>query len=367
MQDIVDTTKSASAPTGPSLSRQSNAEFAVAAGGNAGAIAIESDRAVAEAQGQLILAKKFPRDNAAAFAELMDACKIPALAAVAFYEVPRAGTTVSGPSIRLAEEIARCYGNFEYGHRELSRGPTKSEVEVYAWDKEKNNRSIRQITVEHVRDTRDGPKKLRDQKDIDDKIANVASKQVRGRILALVPKWMVQSAIEECQKTIAGNNDVPVSERVRRMTAAFAKFGVTVPLLETRLGHSLDQTTVEELVQLTGIHNSLREGTAASEFFSTAEQDDKSGQDAAAAITSIAQQAQQPAAAAAQPKPDRAPRRAAQAPAAASAPAQSTAAAHTSTAPTAGAQTTAAAAPVAQQAPASAQPPAAAAADDDVF
>ena len=247
--------------------RQSAGALALAAGANAGAIAIESDRAVAEAQGQLILAKKFPRDTHAAYAELMEACKIPALAGVAFYNVPRAGGSVSGPSIRLAEEIARCYGNFEYGHRELSRTATKSEVEVYAWDKEKNNRSIRQITVEHVRDTKDGPKKLRDQKDIDDKIANVASKQVRGRILALVPKWMVQSAIEECQKTLAGTNDLPVSQRVRNMTGAFAKFGVTVEHLEKYLGHALDKTTVEELVELTGVHNSLREGMSPSEFF----------------------------------------------------------------------------------------------------
>lgn len=251
---------------------------------NAGAVAIEQERAIAEAQGQLILAKRFPRDTNAAYAELMEACKMPAFAGVAFYSVPRGGGKVNGPSIRLAEEIARCYMNFEYGHRELSRGDGKSEIEVYAWDKEKNNRSIRQITVQHTMDTKDGPRKLRDQKDIDDKIANVASKQVRGRILALVPKWMVESAIEECRKTLAGGNDEPISVRIRKMTQAFAKFGVTADHLERHLGHKLDDILADELVDLMGIFNSLREGVPASDFFGASE-----AQESAAATSSTAE------------------------------------------------------------------------------
>lgn len=261
---------------------------------NAGAVAIESERAIAEARGQMQLAKMFPRNEQAAFAELMDACKLPALAEVAFYSVPRAGGKVSGPSIRLAEEIARIYGNFEFGHRELSRveagnGPRdfgRSEVEVYAWDKEKNNRSIRQITVIHTVDTKDGPRKLRDQKDVDDKIANVASKQVRGRILALVPKWMVEAAIQECRKTLAGDNEVPLSERVRRMTQAFAKYGVTADHLEKHLGHKLSEILPDELVDLQGVFNSIREGTPASEFFGGP--DESAKEEKSASIAAIA-------------------------------------------------------------------------------
>ena len=39
---------------------------------NAGAVTIESDRAVAEAQGKLIIAKRFPRDEARAFVLRVD-------------------------------------------------------------------------------------------------------------------------------------------------------------------------------------------------------------------------------------------------------------------------------------------------------
>lgn len=236
-------------------------------GMNVGSVAIESQRAIAEAQGQLTLAKKFPRNLQAAFAELMEACASPALAGVAFYTLPRGKNSVTGPSIRLAEEIARVYGNFQYGHRELSRDAKKSEVEVYAWDMEKNNYSKRQLTVMHVLDTKEGPRPLRDQKDIDDKIANVASKQVRGRILALVPKWLSEAAIQKCRDTLAGNSDVPVADRVRKMLVVFAKFGVTVKHLEANLGHSLEEVTTDEIADLTGIFNALKDGAKVSEYF----------------------------------------------------------------------------------------------------
>lgn len=276
---------------------------------NIGAVSIEQERAIAEAQGQMTLAKRFPRDLNGAHAELMVACKSPAFAAVAFYAKPQGGGTVSGPSIRMAEQIAQVFGNFQYGHRELSRDNKKSEIEIYAWDMEKNNYNKRQITVMHVRDTREGPKPLRDQADIDKNINNVASKQARGLILAMMPKWLVEDAVQECRKTLAGKNDEPIGARVRKMAQAFAKFGVTAERLEKHLGHKLDQVTLDELVDLAGIHNSLKDGTAASELFPLEHEDDGDGQKSgAAALAETAQKAaatqqRAPAKAAAKEKP----------------------------------------------------------------
>lgn len=295
-------------------------------GVNAGAVTIEVERAVAEAKGQMQLAKMFPRDLNAAYAELMEACKLPALASVAFYSKPQGGSKVTGPSIRLAEEIARVYGNYEYGHRELSRveaTPTsfgRSEIEVYGWDKQTNNRSIRQITVLHVIDTKEGPKRLRDQTEVDNKIANVASKQLRGRILAMMPKWMVEAAVEECKKTLAGANEEPVSVRVRKMTQAFAKFGVTTEHLETYLGHKLDDTLVDELIDLMGVFNAIRDGAKPSDFFGEAEKEAEKEAAAEGAKESLARTAAQGA-----QRATRAPRKTTEQPAPAAAEAAKTA------------------------------------------
>jgi hypothetical protein len=263
---------------------------AVATGGiNVGAVAIETERAIAEAQGKLTLAKRFPRDLNAAHADLMAACKSKAFAAVAFYAKPQGGSTVTGPSIRLAEQVAQVYGNFDYGHRELSRDDRKSEIEVYAWDMQNNNYTRRQKTVMHVIDTREGPKKMRDQTQVDQKINNVASKEMRGLILAMMPKWLVEDAIQECKKTIAGTNDEPLDVRVRKMTQAFAKFGVKAVHLEKHLGHSLDNVLLDELVELTGIYNALKDGEPASELFPSSDVPvDDAPAPAAAAIANAA-------------------------------------------------------------------------------
>ncbi len=241
---------------------------------NAGAVSIEQERAIAEARGQIQLAKMFPRSMSAATAELLEACKSQEFAKSAFYSVPNRG---SGPSIRFAEEVARCYGNFEYGHRELSRSKGKSEIEVFAWDKEKNNVSKRQITVAHIRDTKQGPKPLRDQADIDNRIANVASKQMRGRILALLPKALVELGVAECRKTLTGRNGESVSSRVSSLIASFSEFGVSPEQLGIYIGHSIDSCTVDDITDLIGVYNALNEGAKISDYFGAPEAEPAAG------------------------------------------------------------------------------------------
>lgn len=227
---------------------------------NAGAVSIESDRAVAEAQGKLILAKRFPRDEARAYANIIAACSRPQLAAVAIYAYPRGGQQISGPSIRLAEELARCWGNMSYGDRELSRREGVSEMEAFAWDEETNVKSIKQFTVRHIRDTRGGGVKLTDERDIYEITANMAGRRLRARILAILPPDIVEAAVEQCRKTVAGKADEPIGDRVRKMVAAFSKLGINADQIEGRLQHKLDETTLDDIVDLTGIFQSLKDG-----------------------------------------------------------------------------------------------------------
>lgn len=235
---------------------------------NAGVVAIESQRAVAEAQGQIAVAKRFPRNFAKAMEEIRVSCSYPEFAEEAFYALPRGGQIIRGPSIRLAEELARVYCNFQYGHREIQRSEGESLVEVFAWDVENNNRSTRQITIPHIMDTKNGGKKLTGQKEIADYIANVASKQMRSRILALLPKPLVAAAIRVCEQTLAGSTEKTIQQRVDNMMASFAKYGVNVSMMETYLGHSLQDTTVDEITDMISIFAALKEGASPKEYFS---------------------------------------------------------------------------------------------------
>lgn len=234
---------------------------------NVGSVAIERARAVAEAQAQIMIAKSFPRDLMKARKMLLESCSMLSFAEQAFYTLPRGRESVTGPSIRFAEEVSRCLTNMEYGHRELSRSDGKSEVEVFAWDKEFNNRSIRQITVEHFRDKSGGNVKLTYSRDIDDKIANVASKQVRSRILAISPKWLIQEGLDKCRETLNGGAGVPMMTRITNMSDRMEQIGVTPTMLADYLGHPVQDTSIAELDRLMGVFGAIKGGEPIELFF----------------------------------------------------------------------------------------------------
>ena len=243
----------------------------------AGTVAIESERAIAEAQGRLVIAKRFPRDRAKAWAAIMEECKRPGLAEEALYSFPRGGQTVEGPSIRLAEVLARCWGNIDFGLRELSRRGNESEMEAYAWDLETNTRSPQQFIVRHIRDTRGGGKALTDERDIYEIGANQGARRMRARILALIPGDVIDDAVAQCRKTLEGGGGVPLADRVKSMLSAFAEMGIASQRVEERLGHSLSSITAAELVDLKGAYKAIRDNVAkADEVFPVAGADEKS-------------------------------------------------------------------------------------------
>ena len=227
---------------------------------NQGTVAIEASRAIAEAQGKLIIAKNFPRDEVQAYARAMEACQRPAMAEKAFYSFPRGKQTVEGPTIRFAEELARCWGNVDYGIKELSQDDGKSEMQAYAWDLETNAQSVQNFTNPHQREQGKKMVKLTSQRDIYENNANMATRRLRSRILAILPAWFVEDAIAECKKTLAGQNDTPLIDRVKKMVVQFAKLGVTQEMIEKRLKRKADTMTSDDFVEYIGIYNAVKGG-----------------------------------------------------------------------------------------------------------
>lgn len=233
---------------------------------NQGTVAIEASRAIAEAQGKLVIAKRFPRDEVAAYAKAIQACQRPAMAAKAFYSFPRGGQTVEGPTIRFAEELARCWGNIDYGIKELSQDDGKSEMQAYAWDLETNAQSVQNFTNPHQREKTDRKTRttvmenLTSQRDIYENNANMATRRLRSRILAILPAWFVEDAIAECKKTLAGKNDMPLIDRVKNMVVQFAKLGVSQSQIERRLKKKIDTMNADDFTQFIGIFNAIKQG-----------------------------------------------------------------------------------------------------------
>ena len=276
---------------------------------NAGTIEIESSRAIAEAQGKLVIAKRFPRNEALAYDEAMQACRRMGLAEDAFFSFPRGGQTVSGATVHLARELARVWGNIEYNIRELSRKDGVSEMQAFAWDLQTNTLVTQNFTVRHWRDTKSGGYLLTDERDIYELTANQGSRRLRSCIFAVLPSDLVSAAEAECKKTLAGNNDEPIKERVRKLIGAFGKYGVTAAMIESRLGHSLDAVLPEELAELRSIWNSIKDGaTKAGEWFGGAKAERETAADVLDAPAPAAPApAAKPATKTAKPKPAPAP------------------------------------------------------------
>lgn len=232
-----------------------------------GLVAIEQSRAVQEVQASMIIAKKFPRDEIAAFNKIMNACRRPKLAEAAMYAFPRGSTIVTGPSIRLAEAMAQCWGNLDFGIKELEQGKGESTVEAFCFDKESNTRQVKIFTVKHERYTRKGVTKLKDPRDIYELVANNGARRVRACILGILPGDIIESAVEECEKTMAGSNMMPLVDRIKAMTVKFSEVGVSQELLEKRLGHNLDVTNETEVITLGKIYKSIKDGAAKREDF----------------------------------------------------------------------------------------------------
>ena len=78
-------------------------------------------REVATVQGQILIAKRFPRDVDLSLQKIERACSRTRLASLAIYQYQRGGTDITGPSIRLAEAVASAWGNVKYGFDVIQR------------------------------------------------------------------------------------------------------------------------------------------------------------------------------------------------------------------------------------------------------
>ena len=224
-------------------------------------VEIEAQRAIQEVQAAMVIAKRFPRDEIAAFDRIMEACERPSLAKEAAYAYPRGGQLIEGPSIRLAEVIAQNWGNIQYGVRELAQYGGFSEMEAYAWDLETNTRRNKTFKVPHSRYSKKaGVKSLKDPRDIYEHNANMGARRERACVLGVIPRDVTEKAMERCQKTLQSADSRPIVDRVREMVHLFKGLDVSKAMLESRVGHKLNAMVQAELISLGKIYNSLKDG-----------------------------------------------------------------------------------------------------------
>ncbi len=228
----------------------------------------EQSRSMAEIQSALTIAAARPRDEKHCIAKIKNACQRKGLAESAEYCYSRGGTEIIGPTIDLLEVIAGCWGNLQFGFRELAQRRGESEVESFAWDLESNTKRVVVFTVPHRRHTKEGSYELADPRDIYELVANNAQRRTRACLEAIIPPDVVEDAVNECRLTLKANAAV-TPESLQALLEAFAPLGVDRQQIEARLQRSLDAMQPAQLVSMRRIYKSIKDGMSTLEQWFT--------------------------------------------------------------------------------------------------
>lgn len=228
---------------------------------------VEQSRAVAEVAAAVSTARQFPRNTTWAVEQMKELCSRLAVANRAFYAVPNRG---EGLSVHIARELARIFGNLDYGVRELARDDDKgeSEMQAWSWDIETNVRSTRSFIVPHAKSTKAGRKALVDLNDIYLNNQNVAARAVRECIFSVLPGWFLADAEALLKQTLERGDGKPIEQRRNDAIDVFANLKVTEKQLVAKLGKSVGQWGPRDIAELTRAYTSItQDGIPASEFF----------------------------------------------------------------------------------------------------
>lgn len=231
------------------------------------ATAVEQSRAIAEVQAMVVVAQQMPRDIERAVREMKRSCSRRALAEKAFYRFPRGGKQVTGESIVLAKELARCWGNIDYGLAELRRDDFggESEMMAFAWDLETNTRPRTTFIVPHVRTGSSA--RLTDVRDVYENNANNGNRRMREMIFSLMPPWFIEDAKALCYETLANDqrDGATVAERAAKAVERFGRIGVRPAQLVQKLGAPQSSWSPADLAHLAVIFTSIERGETTKE------------------------------------------------------------------------------------------------------
>lgn len=222
----------------------------------------EQARAVAEIQVAMTVAQARPRNDNAVWQRMRRACQRRTMADKALYAYKRGGQIVDGPTIKLIKELATCFGNMDYGYREIFREGNRSRVEAYAWDLETNVRVKREFWVQHSRDTKQGDAGVTSQRDRYEVVANHAQRRVRACVEQILPADLIVEAQAQVIDTIQKGDGRPLQDRARDMMAEFLEIGVTEAMIEGFLQHPIGAIVPAEFPRLRTIYGSLQAGVS---------------------------------------------------------------------------------------------------------
>ena len=232
------------------------------------ALAEAESRAMQEVQAMYFMAWKKPRVYSEFMSEIHEKCKNPRLADEAQYSFPRGNSTVTGPSIRLAEAIAQSFGNLDFGWKQTGHIENGAIISIWCRDLEKNAGARREIEIVFERQLKGGAiQRLSDPRDRSEFMANMAARHLRSCIQAVIPRDIFDEACDICDATIKAKSKGTLAERIVKMVEAFKDVGVTEDMIKARLQKLPENMNETDFMGLRKIYQTLKDGMEKPEMF----------------------------------------------------------------------------------------------------
>lgn len=220
-----------------------------------------------EIQSAIIIARRFPRNEDLCFQKLMKSAARPSFAEDAMYSFPRGDKDVTGPSVNLAREAARIWGNVRFGLYVVRDDEETRLIRGFAYDVETNVKvevedDFKKLIQRKVKGS--NPPRTEwlvpDERDLRELTNRRGAILLRNALLQVLPKDLIEDALFTCSKTLetaAGAN--PDGER-KRLMVDFGSINISVEQIEQKLGHPFSQSTPKEIAELRGICKSIIDG-----------------------------------------------------------------------------------------------------------
>lgn len=224
-------------------------------------------------------AKIDPRNEDQARAMILRACQRPTFAAKALYRKPIANTHIVGPSIRLAEEMARLWRNIFVKKTVLYDDEAKRSINIQVIDLESNLSYSNDFTIQKTVERKytkgrtvvserlnsSGEKIsicVATEDELFVKESAHASKEIRTGILRCIPDWLLEEATGAVNETKHSKAAADPEQEKRAVLDALLAVGVQPVDVELYLGHTCTHISPEELVVLEDIATTIKDGQA---------------------------------------------------------------------------------------------------------
>ena len=239
------------------------------ASGNELATAGAAASAQHEIQSAIIIAKRMPRNETQCWQKLMTASSRPTFAENAEYRFPRGkkedGTPnyVTGPSVNLAREAARIWGNIRFGLSMIRDDEESRLIRGWAWDVETNTKvEVEDDFQKLIQRKQKGQTVwvVPDERDLRELTNRRGAILVRNAILQVLPQDLIEDAMYRCAQTKEKDAQEDPDKAQKRLLVDFATLRITVEMLEKKLGHPFAQSSPKELAELRGICTSILDG-----------------------------------------------------------------------------------------------------------